>query len=160
MLVLRWGRVACWRTTVRRDLSGTHQHPLYPSELDHSFGIGRFFCRSLLGRGQLLTIGETIFKRFLNKRNIALGQDPTAAGAVQEPSQMENREQRKAVLTQRRRADGDVTIQTTHVLRVEQLNTGSQPAVCTDVQAALLADSKKAPGCFCSIPGNTGDNSI
>lgn len=46
----------------------THQNPLYPAELDHSFGLGRLFGRSLLGRGQLLPVGETIFEWFLERR--------------------------------------------------------------------------------------------
>lgn len=102
---------------LRWNLNATHQHPLYPSELDHSFGVGWFFCRSLLGRGQLLAIGETIFKWLLNKINIALGQNKTAARDIQEPSQMEKWEQEKAMQIQLQQlalatAEGGVTIQT------------------------------------------------
>lgn len=70
--------------------SSTHQHPLYPAELDHSFGLGRVLCRGLLGRGQLLAVGEAVFEGFLTKSNVLLGQKQTAAGDIQARSQTEN----------------------------------------------------------------------
>lgn len=47
----------------------THQNPLNPTELNHSFGVSWFFCSRLLSRGHLITIGKTIFKWLLKKQD-------------------------------------------------------------------------------------------
>lgn len=47
----------------------THQNPLDPTKLDHSFGVSWFFCSRLLSRGHLITIGKTILKWLLKKQD-------------------------------------------------------------------------------------------